>query len=252
MRRILVFLSVPAFVVIFAFLARPHSLGMKLSQGATAYSQALSSGNAALALDMMVPSTAEALSAQFLARLEGAPVPAHFRFDGSDNRGLRMTGTLCNGGSRLIWFSLENGIKVTNDTALDNILGSAVMICRENALQHPDGCCPVSGQFYEYNLQTSVVLCPEGHLGDGLILSSDMCLLGRDSVVTELSEYLEAGFPYPESLEEIFVLSDEEFGRRGGYRCPDNGYKYYELRSGEIYCPFHEEASETVDAEVEL
>ncbi len=246
MRRFLILLSVPVFAMIFAFLARPHSLGMKLSQAAAAYSQALSSGNAALALDMMVPSTSEALSIEFLARLEGTPVPTHFRFDGSDSRGLRMTGTLNNAGSRVIWFSLENGIKVTHDTALDNILGSAVIICRENALVHPDGCCPVSGQFYENNLQTGIVLCPEGHLGDGLILSSSMCFLRRDSVATELSEYLEAGYPYPESLEDIFVLSGEEFGKRGGYRCPDNGYKYYELRNGEIYCPFHEESSGVV------
>ena len=247
MRRILIILSVPVLAIIFAIATRPHSLGMKLSQSAIAYSRALSVGNADLALEMMAPATAEAFSIQFLARLEGTPVPTHFRFDGSDSRGLRMTGTLSDGGSRVIWFSLENDIKVTYDTALDNILGSAVMICRENALMHPDGCCPVSGQLYQLDLQTGAVICPEGHLGDGLIFSSDECLLRRDSVVTELSEYLEAGFPYPENLEEMFVLSSEEFGRRGGYRCPDNGYKYYELRSGEIYCPFHEEASGTVE-----
>ncbi len=247
MRRVLLIACLPALAIVFAFLVRPHSLGVKLKKAVESYSLALSTGNTAEARFMMSPATAEGLSLEFLGRLEGSAVPADFRFDGTDSRGLRMTGSTGEAGSRVIWFSTEDGIHVTHDTALDNILGSAVMLCRENALADPDGCCPVSGKSYEYNTETGVVVCPEGHLGDGIVISSNTCALKRDSVVSELNQYLEAGYEYPETLEEIFILSDGEFGRRGGYRCPDNGYKYYELRNGEVYCPFHEESSEAVE-----
>ncbi|MCD4706584.1 MAG: hypothetical protein K8S62_02465 [Candidatus Sabulitectum sp.] len=247
MRRFLFLVPIPFLAVIFALIARPYSIGMKLRNTAEAYSQALSTGHAQEAMSMMTPETAEGLSKEFLSRLEGTAVPSDFRYDGSDARGLRMIGSAGDSGSRVVWFSTENGIRVTHDTALDNILGSAVMLCHANALIDPEGHCPVSGIPYEYDVETGTVVCPEGHLGEGIIISSDACSLRRDSVALELSEYLEAGYNYPETLEEMFIISGEEYGRRGGYRCPDNGYKYYELRDGEIYCPFHEESSEMAE-----
>ncbi len=246
MRRFLLFLFVPVFAVVFALIARPYSLGMKLGQNAEAYSQALGNGQTEIALSMMTDAASAGLSPEFLTRLSGEPVPDSFRFDGRDDRGLRMNGSLGAAGSRIIWFSTENGIRVTHDTALDNILGSAVLLCRENALANPEGFCPVSGRSYECNPETGNVTCSEGHLGEGIVISSDACALRRDSVLLELSGYLEAGYSYPETIEEMYILSYEEFGRRGGYRCPDNGYKYYELRNGAIYCPFHEQCSEAV------
>lgn len=246
MKRVLLFLSIPVLVVAFALITRPYSLGIKLASRAEAYSYALSSGETSDARAMMAPSTAEGLSEEFLSRLSGSAVPVNYRFDGSDARGLRIAGSVGDSGSRVIWFSTENGIHVTHDTALDNILGSAVILCRENAVEDPEGCCPVSGLPYDYNPTTGLVVCGNGHLGEGLVISSNACALRRDSVVAELSEYLEAGYTYPGTLEDLFILSDEEYGRRGGYRCPDNGYKYYELQDGEIYCPFHEESSEAV------
>lgn len=245
-RRVLLFLFIPVLSVVFALIARPFSMGMKLGQMAEEYSFALSTGNAREAIAMMAPSTAEGLSVEFLRRLEGTAIPVDFRYDGSDSTGLRMAGSLGGTGSRVIWFSTENGLLVTHDTALDNILGSAVILCRENALVNPGGNCPVSGRPYEYDRESSTVVCPEGHLGEGFTVSSDACLLRRDSVMSELTDYLEAGYQYPGTLEEIFTISGGEYGRRGGYRCPDNGYKYYELLDGKIYCPFHEECSETV------
>lgn len=246
MRRIFFFLFVPVFVVAFALIARPHSLGMKLVRKAEAYSLALSTGHSEEAMSMMAPATAEGLSPEFLGRLSGSAVPSNFRYDGSDSMGLRMVGSDGDAGSRVIWFSAENDNCITRDTAIDNILGSAVMICRENALANPDGYCPVSGKLYEYDRETGIVVCPEGHLGEGIVINSDGCSLRRDSVAIELIEYLEAGYHYPETLEEMFALSDGLYGRRGGYQCPDNGYKYYELRDGAIYCPFHGESSEVM------
>lgn len=248
MRRILVFSSASFLAIVFAFIARPYSMGERLGKSAEIYSQALSAGRAEEAMSMMAPETAEALSIGFLSGLEGTVVPSDFRYDGSDTRGIRMAGSAGEAGSRVIWFSTdnENGIRVTNDTALDNLLGSAVMLCRENAYANPDGCCPVSGKPYIYDAQTGSVVCVDGHLGDGITISSGGCALRRDSVAAELAGYLEAGYRFPENLEEMFTISDEEFGRRGGYRCPDNGYKYYELRDGAIFCPFHEEYSQAV------
>lgn len=246
MKRVLLFLSIPVLVVAFALITRPYSLGMKLSKRAVEYSRALSTGRTEEAMSMMSSGTAQGFSLEFLGRLEGTVIPSDFKFDGSDTRGLRMVGSAGDSGSRVIWFSTENDILVTHDTALDNILGSAVVLCRENAMADPDGSCPVSGISYEYNTETGLVVCTEGHLGEGLILSSNACSLRRDSVASELAEYLEAGYSYPGTLEDLFILSDEEYGRRGGYQCPDNGYKYYELRDGEVYCPFHEEYSEAV------
>jgi hypothetical protein len=250
MRRIFLFLSIPAAAAVFALLARPGSLGIQLQSSAEVYSSALSAGNPSEARVMMAPEIARQVSDEFLARLEGTEVPHNFGFDGVDAVGFRMTGTTGETGTRVIWFSALGGeILVTGDTALDNILGSAAILCRENAAAQPDGCCPVSGAPYRYNLETGLVVCPEDHLGTGIVINSNSCSLSRDSVSIELSEYLEAGFEYPETPEEMFTLSGGMYGRRGGYRCPDNGYKYYELRDGAIYCPFHEESSE---AAVEL
>ncbi len=247
MRRAALFAAIPAAVFVFALIARPASLGMKLKNSVEVYTQALSTGDAQKARSAMSPEMVRGLSVEFLSRLSGTEVPSDFRFDGMDDNGFRMAGVTGDGGSRIVWFSTgENGILVTKDTAVDNILGSAVMLCRENAVLNPNGCCPVSGRPYEYDDQTGTVICPEGHLGDGLAIRSDDCALRRDSVAAELSEFLAAGYPYPENLEEMYTLSDGEYGRRGGYRCPDNGYKYYELRDGAIYCPFHEESSAAV------
>jgi len=247
MRRVALFVTIPAVVLVFALIARPASLGMRLKNRVEVYTQALSSGNAQQARSAMSQEMALGLSAEFLSRLSGTAVPSDFRFDGVDGNGFRMAGATGDGGSRIVWFSPgENGIQVTKDTAVDNILGSAVMLCRDNAVSLPDGCCPVSGRPYEYDEQTGTVVCPEGHLGDGLVITSNDCVPKRDSVAAELYDYLAAGYPYPENLEEMYTLSDGEYGRRGGYRCPDNGYKYYELRDGAIYCPFHEEFSEAV------
>jgi hypothetical protein len=243
MKRALLLISIPVIAVAFALIVRPGSLGARLKDSATMYCEMMSTGGTEQAENMMSPEMSEGLSVDFLARLDGTEVPSHFRFDGSDTRGIRMAGSVDGGGSRVIWFSTEHGLKVTGDTAVDNILGSAVMLCRENAVSDPEGYCPVSERPYQYDEAAGIVVCPEGHLGEGLPVGSDHCALRRDSVTAELAGYIEAGYDCPETLEEMFTVSEGIYGRRGGYRCPDNGYKYYELRDGAVYCPFHEEYS---------
>lgn len=227
-----------------ALLARPHSPGIRYSETALAWAVSLEEGRAAEALAMMEPGTAEGYSEEFLSRLAGEEAPESFHYDGFDSGGVRMSGVSGDRGSRIVWLTDDDTPGVIRDTALDNLLGQAVFICRENALAHPEGRCPVSGASYTYDREAGLVVCPEGHLGEGLFVNSLSCAARRDSVVIEVEAFMAAGYPAPASLEDMYTESSGEFGRRGGYRCPDNGYAYYSIRDGAVYCPFHEETTQ--------
>lgn len=243
MKRGLWFAAIAAAAVLSAVLARPGSRGAALGRAAIAYSVALEEGSASEALDMMTPETAEGLCENFVLELAGVEAPDRFVFDGTDSRGIRMAGETRESGSRVIWFSPGELPLVVHDTALNNILGNAVLLCRANAVEYPGGNCPVSGAPYDYDPAAGIVVCPEGHLGEGLVLNANGCSARRDSVAQEIEAFVAAGYEWPFSLEEIYTISSGEFGRRGGYRCPDNGYKYYEIRDRAVYCPFHEETT---------
>ncbi len=226
--------------ILFSFLARPQSLGVKLQQNAKNYADVLFSGKNGEAKEFMTPSFSSEFSEEFLSNLSGVPVPITFTYDGIDTRGYRMVGASGEAGSRVIWFTTDGSVKVTADTAIDNILGSAVMLCTEAARSNPRGNCPVSGIPYQFNEAEGLVYCVSGHLGEGLTINSNECELLRIAVAEELNQYLEAGYDYPDKLEDMFTISDGVYGKRGGYSCPDNGYNYYELQNGQIYCPFHQ------------
>ena len=244
MRTFFVPAVILAGAVLFSIIARTDSPGVIWRETARDYSQALAEGRADEALGMMTYETAAGLCPEFMESMQGVPPPADFVYSGSDADGILMSGVTESSGTRVIWLLVDGkDVLVQRDTAIDNLLGSAVMLCRQRAADNPQGSCPVSGAPYEYDRTTGTVYCPSGHLGAGIIISSDRCALKRDSVAAELNRYLDAGFEYPASLEDIHVNSGGEFGRRGGYSCPDNGYKYYELRDGMVYCPFHEEYS---------
>ena len=229
-----------ALAMLLSFLARPHSLGVKLQQNAKNYAEFLFSGEAGEAKALMTPLFSSEFSEEFLLDLSGIPVPTTFTYDGIDTRGYRMVGASGETGSRVIWFTTDGQVKVTADTAIDNILGSAVILCTEVARINPRGNCPVSGIPYQFNETSGLVYCVSNHLGDGLLINSNECELQRMEVAQELNQFLGAGFDYPEKLEDIFTISDGVYGKRGGYSCPENGYNYYELQDGQIYCPFHQ------------
>ncbi len=233
-----------------ALLARPHSPGVRYSTAALEWAAALEEGRSAEALAMMEPGTAGGYSEDFLSRLAGVEAPESFHYDGYDSGGVRMSGVSGERGSRIVWLTDGDPPGVIRDTALDNLLGQAVFICRENALAHPEGSCPVSGASYSYDSATGLVVCPDGHLGEGLFVNSLSCGVRRDSVAMEVEAYMAAGYPAPASLEDMYTESSGEFGRRGGYRCPENGYAYYSIRDGAVYCPFHGETTQ-VQAAVE-
>lgn len=245
MRRLTGPAAIVAGAVLLSILARPYSPGVAWRNTALNYSSALAEGRACDALAMMTAEASADLCPEFLERLQEVPPPDDYVFSGSDADGIIMSGVTANSGTRIVWIRVAGEeVLVQRDTAVDNLLGSAVILCRQSALADPEGFCPVSGIPYEYDQTAGVISCQSGHLGDGLMITSNRCALKRDSVAAELALYLEAGYLYPASLEEIHVNSGGEFGRRGGYSCPDNGYKYYELRGGTVYCPFHEESSQ--------
>jgi hypothetical protein len=104
--------------------------------------------------------------------------------------------------------------------------------------------CPSSGLPYRYDPDSGRLICEAGHLGAGLEISGNSCAERRDSVVSVLEAYLQDGYPPPVSIADIWRLSDGAYGQRGGYRCPQNGYSYYELVDGRsVYCPYHGEST---------
>jgi hypothetical protein len=230
--------------VLLSLLARPSSTGIVLRDLSLEYSLSFQEGRIADARAMLTPETASGLSESFLDGLSGIPSPVSFRYDGMDHRGVRFTGFAGETGSRVLWFQRNGGWMVSADSAIDNLLGTAAALCRQNVMSGAfPGHCPVSGEEYIIDEEASLVICTRGHLGQGYSYSSDRCLLRRDSVASEVRTYLEAGYQYPAMLEGMYTISGGEYGRRGGYRCPDNGYMYYELRDGTVFCPFHEESS---------
>lgn len=243
MKRLLFPLIAAVLAMTVAFIARPSSPGSRLEAAALEYARSLDGGDASRALQAMEPAMKDLYCESFLLGLQGSGVPEGFRFDGTDQRGVRMTGEVPGSGSRVIWFSSINHPMVVHDTAIENLMGEAVLQCRQNAMADPSGSCPVSGKPYSYDTATGTVICSSGHLGEGITVNSGGCAARRDSVAAEVADYIAAGFGQPATLEEMYDNSSGEYGRRGGYRCPDNGYSYYEIRDGAVFCPFHEEAS---------
>ncbi len=244
MKRLFAILITALAVLVIALLARPHSPGAQWTGTVKNYLKALEEGRGQEALDMLCPELAVELSEDFLLRLLEEEVPSQLSWNGSDSRGIRIAGETQETGARVVWLAPSDGeLFIAGDTSLDKLLGTAVLLCRENAITDPDGCCPVSGVPYTTDETGELVICSSGHLGGGLAVGQGRCAERRDSVLAELNDYLASGYELPSTLEEMYTLSGGETGRRGGYSCPDNGYKYYEIRDGAVYCPFHERSS---------
>lgn len=230
--------------------AIPSSPGTAVRQAASRYIDALASGDQAAAHSMLTDSLAgllapEALLAAPVPGASGPPMPGR-----TDERGLAVTLPVEGGGARTIWLVREDGgYAVSGDTFIDWIMGSAAVICREHALEilpsvsagsdAGDFACPLSGLPYEVAPSTGRLLCPAGHLGDGLETGGDACGAEREQVAGVVRGYIAAGHAFPLTFEEMWSVSSGEFGQPGGYRCPDNGYSYYGLRDSAVYCPFH-------------
>lgn len=245
---------VPAIVfLLVAIVARGASMGVALDRTARGYLDALAAGDGNTACSLLTDSLEMLVSPEFLAGLQDLPVSGTILAGRIEDRGLSMTVPLPGGGSRTLWLADgEDGWRVSGDTSLDNLLGAASLLCIRHATEAvipamatgalaEEFVCPVSG--LPYAVSESRLVCPSGHLGQGLDLAGDACRDKRGSVAATVAAWMSGGAPRPESLADMYEASGGTFGQRGGYRCPDNGYSYYEITDQGIRCPYHDQTS---------
>lgn len=187
----------------------------------------------------------EAFSTGGIREATGGPVLGR-----QDERGFQVLIPEQGGGSRTIWLRRENDCwRVSGDTFLDRVLGSAPAICRTYALSiAPDViagtpadsfACPLAGLPYGTDTTGRLLVCPAGHLGEGLEIGGGACAERRAEAASEVAAYITAGHTIPSSFEEMWEQGEGLYGQPGGYRCPDNGYSFYVISDSEVFCPFH-------------
>lgn len=245
----------PAVVfVAVAVIARASSTGVALDRTAGAYLDALHRADGVAACSLLTDSLRGMIGPGFLSELRDSPTPGTLLVGREEPRGLTVNLPLPGGGSRTLWMRREAGQdwRISGDSSLDNLLGSASIACTEYARSTvlpavsgggsaEDFRCPVSG--LPYRLEDGLLVCPSGHLGDGIDLSGDACREHRESVAATVAGFMAAGHSRPASLEAMHAGSDGAFGQPGGYRCPENGYAYYQLTEEGVRCPFHDRTS---------
>ncbi len=235
-------------------MARNSSTGKALLDISHEYVETLSSGNTEDAYFLLSDSLSALVSPTFLELLDDSPSSGRITIGNIESRGYTISLALEQGGSRTIWLRKDDSgeLAISGDSSLDNLLGRATLLCTafaqetvipayRNGVDPGDYACPISGK--PYLLEGCMLLCPSGHLGDGLNVEGSNCMLLRDSLAGVVSDYILAGYRFPDSFSGMFEESDGEFSQRGGFRCPDNGYVYYEITEEGVYCPFHDETS---------
>ncbi len=247
-------LVICAILISAAFLARTSSTGKALLDTSREYLETLSSENTEDAYFLLSDSLAALVSPVFLELLDNSPSSGRITIGNIESRGYTISMALEQGGSRTIWLREDDlgEWEIAGDSSLDNLLGRATVMCTgfvqetvipayRNGVDPGDYGCPISGE--PYSLEGDMLLCPSGHLGDGLDVGGSRCTLLRDSLAEVVSDYILAGYHFPDSFIGMFEESDGEFSQRGGFRCPDNGYVYYEITGEGVFCPFHDETS---------
>lgn len=238
-----------------SLMARSTSTGKALIDTTREYLETLTSGNTDETFSLLSDSLASLVSPAFLRPLVNMPsTTGRIRIGNIEDRGYMLSLSLSEGGSRTIWLreNRSGEWRIAGDTSLDNLLGSATVICtafaRETVIpavrsgDNPEYfICPVSGE--PYFLEENLLFCSSGHLGNGLDIGGSGCRIYRDSLAEVVVDYIIEGYAFPGSFVEMYEQSNGEFSQRGGFRCPDNGYAYYEITPEGVYCPFHEETS---------
>lgn len=228
-------LIVAALLVLTALAARTRSPGAAQSGTVNNYLQALAQGREAQAWELLTDSLALLVSPEFMEGLAGTFPSGRFFMEGLDGRGIRMTASA--GAGRTVWLEWNGSeYRVSGDELLDGLLGQAVLLCRAAALSGSVS-CPVSGR--DYVQLDGAVQCPSGHLGAGLSFSPEACRTLREEAAGVVRAFVSRGYGQPSSLESIYDVTGGELGRRGGWRCPDNAYSYYALRSDSVVCGHH-------------
>lgn len=232
--------------------AIPGSPGSGIRDAASGYLSSLGRGNPAEAGSMLTDSLAALVPEAALGRMEPWVGDAGAGSIGRlGPRGWPLEIPSGEGGVRMLWFRNEDGEwLVSGDTGIDALMGSASVVCMEYALSTvvPAAAagvelsgmrCPFSGA--GYTVVDGRLVCPTGHLGEGIVLSGDGCSVRRAEVASMVGEWVADGNPFPSDLGEIWEASGGEIGLPGGYRCPVDGYSFYSLVDGGVWCPYHAE-----------
>ena len=240
-------------LVIAAIAARPGSTGKRLIDTGRGYIEHLAAGEIEEAYSFLSDSLAALLTPGTLGYLEEAPAAGAISTGRNESRGFNISISLAQGGSRTLWLvtGSDGNWAITGDTSLDNVLGNATVLCSSYARETvipalsegsapEDFLCPVAGDS-RYYAEDGILFCSAGHLGNGFDIGGSACRTLRDSLAEVVSQYISAGYGYPSSFSEMYERSSGEFGQRGGFHCPDDGYSYYEITSDGVYCPFHRE-----------
>ncbi len=249
MKRIVILL-LPAVLLLYAVFARETSTGKKLLETCDGYLESLEADDAATARNLLTDSLAAMVTVETLKKTLPS-VPVTYAVGRRESRGLPVTVTTEEGGSRILWLEETPGGKwrVRGDSFLDGAMGSVILECISYASETVtpavaagaapvDFKCPSTG--LPYTMKDGRLFCPAGHLGEGLEFAGADCGILRDSLAGEIAAYLDAGHPYPSSFGEMYESSEGAFGRRGRFHCPDNGYAYYEITAEGLYCPYHD------------
>lgn len=237
-----------------AFLARAGSTGLRIRSTAGEYLDLIEEGRTEEAWRLLSDSLSSQLVPELLDSLRVTSDVSGMNAGGFEYRGIVLSVSLKGGGSRTLWLreQPEGSWAITGDSSLDNLLGRASMMCLDYArtivvpsvgdgVDPSEYTCPVSGR--PYFIEEDRLICPAGHLGDGLEVSGASCESLRDSLAGVVEDYLENGYDYPSGFSEMYSTSGGDYGQRGGFRCPDHGYSYYEITTDGVFCPYHEATS---------
>jgi hypothetical protein len=249
-RRTLPFVAALLLVALLGVTGILESPGAEIRSAAGGYVLAASSGASEEACALLTDSLSELIAPQAFGLLPAPPQASSTDLGREEPRGFSASIELSDGSTRTVWLRREGGSwRISGDSWLDGVLGAAGMLCREYGLSvlagiaggeaASDFSCPVTGAPYSVDAARGVLICPAGHLGDGLAIGGDACAARRSEVAREVSLFVSQGHDLPLSPGDMWSESGGAIGQPGGYRCPDNGYSYYEIRDSSVWCPFH-------------
>jgi len=245
-----------AVCIVLALLARSHSRGFEVRQAGRTYLEALADDSLERAYTMLSDSLQKSISPRFLAEIAPeTPLPAA-GLSGREGS-LYLVGFRAVGGTtRTLRVSVAGDEPaIHGDSRLEGLLGRASIMCVGYArgtvapavlqgASPEDFSCPVTGAPYGLSPDGGRLVCPAGHLGEGVVLSIDACSVRRDSLAVLAGSYLAVHDSLPSGFGAMYRVLDLSPRERVSYSCPASSEDYYEIRSdSSIYCPFHDEAT---------
>lgn len=253
-RRLSLAAALLAACVALALLARPRSRGMAVREAGAAYLEALAEGRLQQAHAMLAGSLGMSVAPGLLAGIAPrGPIPPA-RLAGREGDGYLVGFGGADGTTRTLQVALSaDGPVIERDSRLEGLLGRAGDMCIGYArstvapqvlrgADPGDFECPVTGAPYGLSAEGGRLICPAGHLGEGVVLSADACSARRDSLAALAGGYLGTHDSLPPGFAAMYAGLDLNPWERVGYTCPADANVYYEiLADSTVYCPYHGE-----------